>query len=354
MLPENDCGRQTVDRNTRLRLAVRHSLPMSRPHPYYDRWEPEPPEEPEPGRRWLLLALGVVVGACLVVVCVAGGYFLLQPILAQPTLPAPPAIPTVPGSAETATAAAATGGATDGDGEGTAPPDATGAPAATVTLPSEAGDVVATFISNPPVTDGALDDWPATPTVRSAHRVYAFSGWDGSNDLDAVWQLAWDEGRLYIVVQVTDDIHVQMQEGALVYQGDSVELQVDMNPGAGATRVNPATSQVILSPGDFAGGPPSAARFRGTDDGELPYAPGHSIEVAARQTADGYVLEAAIPWADLNLTPAAGTRLGLALNANDNDTPGVARQEVMMSSEPGRTLTNPSTWGTIILESGPE
>lgn len=324
---------------------------MSRPHPYYDRWEPDPPEEPQPGRRWLLLALGTLVGACLVVACVAAGYFVLQPILAQPTFPAPPAIPTVPGAAETATAAAATGETGE---EGFVPPDATQQPAATVTLPSESSDAVATFVTNAPVIDGALDDWQGAAAVRSAHRVYAFSGWDGSDDLDAVWELAWDEGRLYVAVRVTDDVHVQTQDGALIYQGDSVELQIDINPDARASRVNPATSQIILSPGDFAGRSPSAARFRGTTDGELPHTPGHSIEVAARQTPDGYVLEAAIPWADVNLTPGEGTRLGLALNANDNDTPGVARQEVMMSSEPGRTLTNPSTWGTLILSSNQE
>lgn len=317
-----------------------------RPHPYYDQWEPEP-EEPQPRRPWLLLVLGSIVGACLVVACAAGGYFLLQPVLSQPTLPPPPAIPTVPGSDETATAAAVAEAAEPA----TPDPDATLGPAPTVTLPSDSGDVTASLRDNPPTIDGDLGDWPGEATVRSAYRVYAYDEWDGSDDLDASWRLAWDTARLYVAVQITDDVHVQTQTGAFIYQGDSVELQVDINPQAGATLVNPATSQVILSPGDFAGIPPSAARFRGTDEGELPQVPGHSIDVAARQTADGYVLEAAIPWSDLNVTPTAGMRLGLALNANDNDTPGAARQEVMMSSEQGRTLRNPSTWGTLILES---
>lgn len=317
---------------------------MSRRHPYYDGWEPEP-EEQERGPRWLLLALGGILGACLVVACAAGGYFLLQPILAQPTFPAPPVIPTVPGAAETATAAATL------NADDPAPPGGTPAPAATVTLPADQGGVTATFVANAPAIDGVLDDWPAGATVSSAHRVYAYSGWDGSEDLHASWRLAWDEGRLYVAVEIDDDVHVQTRDGALIYQGDSVELQIDVNPAAGATRVNPATSQIILSPGDFEDNPPSAARFRGAEDGDLPEAPGHNIEVDAQQTADGYVLEAAVPWSDLNLVPAAGMRLGLALNANDNDSPGNARQEVMMSSEPGRTLTDPSTWGTLILES---
>ncbi len=320
---------------------------MSRPHPYYDRWEPEPPDEPPPQRRWLLLILGAALGVCLMAACLAGGYFALEPILAQPTFPAPPAIPTLPGAGETATAAAAEGQVEDEEGEA---PDGSPQPAATVTLPPQTGDIVARAVSSPPQIDGNLQEWDLSNGVRSAYRVFAYSGWDGSEDLDAVWRLAWDEGRLYVAVQVTDDVHVQTQSGALMYQGDSVELQVDINPEARATRVNPATTQLILSPGDFAANPPAAARFRGNESGAIPLLPGHSIEVAAQQTADGYVLEAAIPWADLSLTPAAGMRLGLALNANDNDSPGVARQEVMMSSAPSRTLTNPSTWGVLVLQ----
>lgn len=298
-----------------------------------------------------MLILGGLAGACLVLACAGGGYyFVLQPILARPTFPAPPAIPTVPGAAETATAAALLGG---GEEEGFASPEGEGTagPAATVTLPAATGDVTAAYVNAAPNIDGVLDEWPGDNAVRSTYRVYAYSGWDGSEDLDAVWQLAWDESRLYVAVAVTDDMHVQTQQGALIYQGDSVELQIDINPAANATRVNPATSQIILSPGNFGANPPAAARFRGNDNGDLPFLPGHNIELAAQQTADGYTLEAAIPWSDVNLTPAAGMQLGLALNANDNDSPGEARQEVMMSNQPGRTLTNPSTWGTLILES---
>jgi hypothetical protein len=41
--------------------------------------------------------------------------------------------------------------------------------------------------------------------------------------------------------------------------------------------------------------------------------------------------------------------MGLALNANDNDTPGTAAQEVMMSHVASRTLTDPTSWGTLTL-----
>jgi hypothetical protein len=68
------------------------------------------------------------------------------------------------------------------------------------------------------------------------------------------------------------------------------------------------------------------------------------------KTAGGYILEAAVPWSDLSLTPQEGLVIGIALNANDNDTPGPAVQEVMMSHVSTRTLTDPRGWGTLTLK----
>ena len=102
-----------------------------------------------------------------------------------------------------------------------------------------------------------------------------------------------------------------------------------------------------MSPGDFGDLPASAFRFRGREDGRILDAPGHDVRLAARQTESGYTMEAAIPWADLGLSPSAGLVIGLALNANDNDTPGTAVQEVMMSHVASRTLTDPDGWGTL-------
>jgi hypothetical protein len=42
--------------------------------------------------------------------------------------------------------------------------------------------------------------------------------------------------------------------------------------------------------------------------------------------------------------------VGVALNANDNDTPGTAVQEVMMSHVATRTLRDPTGWGTLTLK----
>lgn len=314
-------------------------------------------EKPQERNRWIV---GLLIGAlavCLLAACAIGGYYFLLPALAEPTLPPVPAVPTVPGAPETATAVVQ---ATDAAGGAvtTVPVTATEAPpAATVTVETTTeatlpatGQVVAVRAASPPAIDGSLDEYAEAPAVPSAFRVYSAGGWDGSSDLDATWRLLWDEQYLYVGATVVDDVHVQTQTGNQIYRGDSLDMQIDTAPLANASQVNPETYQIILSPGNFGSLGESAFRFQGTESGRLVDAPGHHVDVQAQQTAEGYTLEAAIPWSDLDVNPAAGTPLGLALNANDNDQPGAAIQEVMMSHVSTRTLTNPRSWGTLTLE----
>jgi len=230
--------------------------------------------------------------------------------------------------------------------------------AATATLPGElltpspppAPDVVAGRFA--PILDGDPADWASIPANTSPYTVFTGGGWDGSDDLDVTWQVAWDDAYLYFAFTVIDEVHSQSQTGNQTFRGDSLELQIDANR---AGDLGPALSaddfQISLSPGDLGGLPPSAWLFQGTASGEMIDAPaGHTIAVAARPIAGGYTLEAAIPWHDLGLTPAPGLVIGLAVNANDNDHPGTAAQELMKSNAPGRRFGDPTTWGTLTLQ----
>ncbi|MCB8949987.1 MAG: hypothetical protein H6653_18430 [Ardenticatenaceae bacterium] len=245
--------------------------------------------------------------------------------------------------------------------EATIPPTETVDIAPTSTLPATAvatqilpgsGAVTANFTTTPPTIDGNLSDWAGNIAASSNNRVYNVAGWDGSEDVTAVWQLTWDNGNLYVAVTVTDDTHVQTASGNQIFRGDSVDMQFDTARDADfGDGLSPDDFQITLSPGDFAGSGPTAFRYQGTASGAILDAPGGNIvTVAAQQTASGYTLEAAIPWSDLNLVASEGLTIGLALNANDNDTAGTAVQEVMVSHMPNRTLTNPTTWGTLTLK----
>ena len=261
----------------------------------------------------------------------------------------------LPGTDQPATAVA---------GESTPPPagEATATPgsglAATATLPGDAAtptlppasDVVAARYA--PILDGDPADWAVLPFYTSPYTVFTAETWDGSDDLAASWWVAWDDVYLYFAFNVSDDSHAQNQSGNLTFRGDSIELQIDADrPGDFGPRLSPDDFQISLSPGDFGGLPPSAWLFQGTGSGDMLDAPaGHTIVVSARPTADGYTLEAAIPWIDLGLTPTPGLVISLAVNANDNDTPGAAVQEMMKSNVPGRRFGDPTTWGTLTLQ----
>ena len=231
------------------------------------------------------------------------------------------------------------------------PADSAPADSAATMTPLVTTNVATARLPEPPAIDGDLSDWPDVVPVLSAYQVYAHESWDGSEDLAALWRSGWDNDNLYLGVTVIDDVHVQTRSDTQIFRGDSLDVQIEIGRTAGpGADLSPNAFQIIFSPGDFNAVPPAVFRFRGDEEGRSVQSPGHNIVFQARQTETGYVLEAAIPWRDLEVTPASGLVLGAALNATDNDTPGTAVQEVFMSNVPARTFSNPGSWGTLTLE----
>lgn len=305
------------------------------------------PQQPRPQRGLFIVALAaalfLLLGACLL------SYFVFQQRAEETSeLQLPPSTGTARAIVDDTGTVAATA-MTDGSPPGFA---ATATlPGSATNLPASTPDIIAPRIDSLPVIDGR-PDLVGLPRYTSPHIVYTNRDWDGTDDLVASWEIGWDETQLYLLATISDDRHVQTQTDSLAYRGDSMELQLD---GGRATNfsssLNPDDFQISLSPGDFAAIPPSAWLFQATSDGEMLDAPGlNNIQVAAQPTGEGYVLEATIPWRDLNLTPAPGLNIGLAVNFNDNDSPGTAVQEMMKSSSPNRRFSDPTTWGSLQLE----
>lgn len=318
------------------------------PPDFNQAWQGLEPEQPRPRRGIFLVALAaatfLLLGGCVL------GYMVLQERTGGQT-DADPSAPTatIGSIAEVTTTPELTP-----DTGATTP-----AIAPTSTLPGlvpnppiqPGTEIIAPRLDGRPVIDGFADR-VGLPAYTSPYVVFTHSDWDGTDDLVASWEIAWDDTYLYIMATVTDDVHVQTQVGATAFRGDSLELQVDVDrSGDYGPSLSPDDFQISLSPGDFNTIPLSAWRFQGTPAGEMLDAPGpHSILVAAQRNIDGYTLEAAIPWRDLNLAPAPGLVVGLAVNFNDNDGPGTAVQEMMKSSAPNRRFGDPTTWGTLRLE----
>jgi hypothetical protein len=343
-----------------------------RPDETEDSWANLVPEQPRRRDRLPVLLAGGAVALVVLCLCGIASYILLQEFVLETDPPLIPALPTLPGSeavapgGEEATIIApespTVGPTLAAVADPPTPvvfPSPTTEVAPTATLPDPVveptpqtgSDIEVSMLPVAPVIDGVLDEWGSVSSSQSTFIVYQVNGWDGSDDLTAVWRLAWDANNLYVGVEVTDDVHVQTQSGNQLFRGDSVDMQFDTNrAGDFGDGLSPDDFQITLSPGDFAALPPSAARFQGTAGGQILDAPGgHHLTMQARQVGAGYIIEAAIPWSDLNLVPAAGLVIGLALNANDNDSPGTAVQEIMKSHVISRTLTDPTSWGSLTL-----
>lgn len=317
----------------------------------------------------IVLIIGVIAVFVMLFVCGIGG--LISTRALRPGTE--PVVITVPTQQPTAQSARATGQPTSTEpserstDEPAISPTETLAPAATATIRATPetqptgtlaptatippnGSVTAYRTGSPFLIDGNLEGWSDLPSYASSQLVYSAGNWDRTDDLQAFWRLAFDKSNLYIAVLVLDDIHVQTQTGNTIWQGDSIEMQIDTDrDGDYGPGLSDDDFQLAISPGDFFGLKPEAYRYRGNSFGQMADAPGHSIEVASSKTDDGYVLEVLIPWTDLDVNPADVDLIGVALNVNDNDTLASARQEVMKSHVSTRSFGDPNTWGLLIL-----
>ena len=73
------------------------------------------------------------------------------------------------------------------------------------------------------------------------------------------------------------------------------------------------------------------------------------ITIAAVGGDELYRIEAAIPWSVFGVTPSVNSHFGFALSVSDNDDTGTNVQQSMASSASTRKLTDPTTWGELVL-----
>lgn len=187
--------------------------------------------------------------------------------------------------------------------------------------------------------DGALGDWSAVVNAvtvdQPAQAVFGAGAWSGPEDMRGVVHLAWREDHLYLAVEVKDDVLAQGQRGAGIWEGDHVELYLDVTPDAEPERsiFGEGQFQIALSPGNFgASGDPLAD----TKPEIFVYKPrALALEgalVASTQTAEGWILEAAIPWKALGVAPEAGLPLGVEVGLSDTDG-AEARQDTLLTTD---------------------
>ncbi len=214
-------------------------------------------------------------------------------------------------------------------------PEATKAPASAITLPTE--EKIAAFddagrinvVYGSPVIDGELDDaWkfaaPVYPTVKSAASIKAAP----------IFKVMWDEGFLYTLTVVTDDVLNKASGNA--YEQDSVEVFLDeLNDKATSYQADDVHYRVNYD------------NEQSTDAGD----PTRWV-TAAKVLEDengkkiGYLIEAGVMWSSI---PANGTVMGFDLQVNEAGSQGFRVGTVNIFDKSGTAWEKPSAMGELIL-----
>ena len=209
------------------------------------------------------------------------------------------------------------------------------------------GKIVATFFQTPPNVDGNLSKW-GLYQYPADFVVFGKTDWVDAQDLSATVMVGWDYNNLYLGVHVFDGRYVQNSAGDKLYLGDSLEVLLDTNLPADfyVNSLSPDDFQLGISPGspEPDDSPQAYLWYPGTIKGKRT-----QVRIAAQKVDGGYDVEVAIPWSVFEIVPVAGQHFGFAFSVSDNDKRTDDLQQSMVSTVPNRHLTNPTTWGDLLL-----
>jgi hypothetical protein len=262
---------------------------------------------------------------------------VVAPTIELPTVSVPTVAPTNTSPAATATTSV--------------PPTATQVPPTATLAPKEraGSQMQAGFLSDAPIMDGSYEEWlDQTYKYKLPYVVWGAKNWKDAADLEGAYAAGWDNDYLYVSVKVTDDKYVQNATGALLYEGDSIELLIDTN------LLGDFYAQ-YLDNDDFQLGFSAGKKTTNIDENYLWYPKGSAgskskIKMASMfETGSVYRIEVAIPWSLLGVTPSKGMRLGFAVSINDNDDSTKNVQQTMLSTAQFRNFLDPTTWGELVL-----
>jgi hypothetical protein len=224
------------------------------------------------------------------------------------------------------------------------------------------------FVAAPPALDGTGTGWPAPPVAT----------WDKGGTLPVAAQAAWDDTNLYVRWSVDDpspwknggdDVNL------LLKTGDSVDVQLGCDPSALSNRTSPAPGDVRLLIAPFKGEPVAVLyrhRVPGTKQPVAFSSPWRTenvdvvkrlasakLNVAVGRNAagrGGYIVEAAIPLAQLGLKPEPGQEYRADFGVLYGDAAGLVtglrsywsnQNTGLVSDVPGEIMLQPNTWGTV-------
>jgi len=194
-----------------------------------------------------------------------------------------------------------------------------------------------TFIDQPltaygvygkPVIDGEIDeDW-----IR-AGKIDVNKYTMGTDGATATARAMWDNENIYVLVEVKDGNLSKANANA--YEQDTVEIFIDENNGKTSYYEN------------------DDIQLRVNFDNEVTVTDGRTADIyttAAKKTADGYIVEVAIPTVNGGFT--AGQVIGYDVQINDDNGEGKRTGIANWSDLTGQGYINTTGFGTLELQTG--
>jgi hypothetical protein len=161
-------------------------------------------------------------------------------------------------------------------------------------------------ITDPIVIDGTLEAVWTNGNVKSLNAAKLLSGAvSNTTDLSGYAKMLWDDNYVYVLAVVTDDAKYNDSQNS--YDDDAVEFYFDVNNDKAETYgANDVQYAFGWNDGTIVGALPSGRSVT-------------NITYAVVNTADGYLIEARIPWSTLQGTPTANQLVGIDFMINDDD-----------------------------------
>ena len=166
---------------------------------------------------------------------------------------------------------------------------------------------------------------------------------DGDNDLSAKVYTGYIGPGIYIYAEVKDDMPGRnTRSGAGIWNGDSVEICVSTSPRSDKNRRSFGIKDFRI--GIKAAEPPEMWN----------YTKNHSIktEISYKKSGGGYVLEAVIPWREVDRGCFCGLKnrqTAFDLVINDSDEENGRETQARWRGDYSYSM-NPSQWGTIVFD----
>jgi len=183
-----------------------------------------------------------------------------------------------------------------------------------------------TYFRSSPVIDGKLDEWKGIQTIElGKEKDFASfqdaSNWTGPKDLSAEIFVARDVDHLYIAARVQDDVFNQTNIDALIYEGDSVQIAIDvLNDQDPFFRENNLVNYEYA----FASTPKGALTWRHIAPQTEPRGRDANVNLSISRDEENKVTiyEAAIPLLDMRAFYKTQRVVGFSVIINDNDGKG--------------------------------